>query len=161
MKFTLFTTLAATLAAASGAALRPIARTDTDPVHGQITAPAPNTHIAPGAAFNFSYDPSADYCRSTYACSVWLVTGAPTALAPADEFFSGHFFGRFDYPNYPAVPYPKNPAPAQLTMPDFSKSPGGFGSSRIASDQTVNLVVLEEWSGCEIDVRVPLTHSPV
>ncbi|OJT13825.1 hypothetical protein TRAPUB_9595 [Trametes pubescens] len=64
-----------------------------------------------------------------------------------------------------AVPYPKNPAPAQLTMPDFSKAPGGFGSAQTASDQTVQLAVLEEWSGCETDTplgsAMSLTYVPV
>ncbi|KAI0352669.1 hypothetical protein OH77DRAFT_1362943, partial [Trametes cingulata] len=128
-------------------------RTSADPTHGQITEPQPGAHIAPGQLFNFTYMPSADYCRSTYAASVWLVTTPPSSLAPTDVFMGGHFFGRFDYPNYPAVPYPKNPPPPQLTMPDFSKSPGGFGGARTASDQTVQLAVLEEWAGCEIDVR--------
>ncbi|KAI0366898.1 hypothetical protein BV20DRAFT_971200 [Pilatotrama ljubarskyi] len=91
--------------------------------------------------------------RSTYAASVWLITDVPSSLAPTDVFMGGHFFGRFDYANYPAVPYPKNPAPPQLTMPDFSKSPGGFGGAHSASDQTVQLAVLEEWAGCANDVR--------
>ncbi|KAI0822030.1 hypothetical protein BC628DRAFT_1278011, partial [Trametes gibbosa] len=146
--------LATTFSLAAARALPvPVIRTDTDPTHGQIEQPAPGTAIAPGAAFDFSYHPSADYCRSTYAFSVWLVTDVPSSLAPMDVFMAGHFFGRFDFPNYPAVPYPKNPAPPQLTMPDFSKSPGGFGSTQTASDQTVQLAVLEEWSGCDLDVR--------
>ncbi|KAI0632039.1 hypothetical protein C8Q77DRAFT_1074143 [Trametes polyzona] len=177
MKLSLFSALATTLTLAAALPAVPVPRTDTDPTHGYISQPTPGTHIAPGAAFDFNYMPSADYCRSTYAFSVWLVTDAPTSLAPVDAFMSGHFFGRFDYPNYPgkcssvlplcggAVPYPKNPPPPQLTMPDFSKSPGGFGSSRSASDQTMQLAVIEEWSGCAIDaplgVSMSLTYVPV
>ncbi|EIW59691.1 uncharacterized protein TRAVEDRAFT_121678 [Trametes versicolor FP-101664 SS1] len=154
--------LATTFAlAATRAVPAPVQRTDTDPTHGQIEQPAAGAHIAPGESFDFSYLPSADYCRSTYAFSVWLVTDVPASLAPMDVFMGGHFFGRFDFPNYPAVPYPKNPAPAQLTMPDFSKAPGGFGSPQTASDKTVQLAVLEEWAGCETDVRRRPFPSPL
>ncbi|KAI0775550.1 hypothetical protein BD413DRAFT_278147 [Trametes elegans] len=151
MKLSLFSTLAAVLALVSARAL-PVPRTNSEPTHGRIVEPAAGAHIAPGAAFNFSYDASADYCRSTYAYSVWLVTDVPSSAAPTDIFMGGYFFGRFDFANYPAVPYPTNPAPPQLTMPDFSKSPGGFGSVQTASDKTVQLAVLEEWSGCELNV---------
>ena len=118
---------------------------------GQIVLPLPDTHIAPGAAFNFSYDIRGDYCTSSYAYSVFLVTDAPTSLSPADVFMGGFFFGRFDAPNYPAVPYPKNPAPAQLVMPNFSQPQGGWGAGQSASDKTWQLAVMEEWDGCSED----------
>lgn len=71
---------------------------------GIITAPAPGTHIAPGAAFNFSYNIRADYCKSSYAYSVYLVTSTPISdFAPTDELMTGHFFGRFDAENYPGT----------------------------------------------------------
>lgn len=102
MKFTLLSMLATTFAlAATRAVPAPVQRTDTDPTHGQIEQPAAGAHIAPGESFDFSYLPSADYCRSTYAFSVWLVTDVPASLAPMDVFMGGHFFGRFDFPNYP------------------------------------------------------------
>jgi hypothetical protein len=49
-----------------------------------------------------------------------------------------------------AVPYPKNPPPAQLIMPDFSKSPGGFADGKSASNAAVYLAVLEEWNSCSV-----------
>ncbi len=132
---------------------------------GDIVLPHPGTHIAPGAAFNFSYEIRGDYCTSSYAYSVFLVTDTPTAFAPSDVFMGGHFFGRYDAPNYPAVPYPKNPAPAQLTMPNFSQSQGGWGSPQSASDKTWQLAVIEEWDGCDATVSVVfpciLAPSPI
>lgn len=123
---------------------------------GDIILPHPGTHIAPGAAFNFSYEIRGDYCTSSYAYSVFLVTDTPTSFAPSDVFMGGYFFGRFDAPNYPAVPYPKNPAPPQLTMPNFSQSLGGWGSPQTASDKTWQLAVIEEWDGCDAAVSTPL-----
>ncbi|KAH9846348.1 hypothetical protein C2E23DRAFT_744291 [Lenzites betulinus] len=161
MKLSLLSAVATTFALATARAVpAPVTRTDTDPTHGQIELPTPYTHIAPGAAFDFAYLPSADYCRSTFAYSVWLITDVPSSFAPMDVFAAGTFFGRFDFPNYPAVPEPKNPAPPQLTMPDFSKSAGGFASTQTASNKTVQLVVLEEWSGCDLDVRLLPRRSP-
>ncbi|KAI8986220.1 hypothetical protein BD414DRAFT_529265 [Trametes punicea] len=157
MKFSLITALAASL---SLVASSPVATRDTsDPPHGQIIAPTAGQHIAPGATFDFTYQGSADYCRSTYAYSVWLVTDVPTSFAPSDVFGGGYFFGRYDFPNYPAVPYPKNPAPPQLTMPDFSISAGGFGPSQTATNQTVQFAVVEEWAGCGTDGPLGMTFS--
>lgn len=137
---------------------------------GAITAPTPGTAVQPGEAFSFSYMPHADYGISSFAYHVWLFTGpassdaagALAALAAGDA--SGYYFGRFDYPNYPgefwmymrrslvngfggitAVPYAKNPAPAQLTMPDFATSPGGFAAGATGSNVNMQLVVIEEW----------------
>lgn len=50
--------------------------------------------------------------------------------------------------NFTADPYPKNPAPAQLVMPDFSKAPGGFGAGATGSDIKMYFVVLEEYNTC-------------
>ncbi|KAG7450846.1 uncharacterized protein BT62DRAFT_540325 [Guyanagaster necrorhizus] len=114
---------------------------------GTITSPANGTVILPGQSFAFSYDPMADYSMSTYNYTVFLLTKPPASLYPSNEWSSGHYFGRFDYPNYPAVPYPTHPAPANLTMPDFSQRVGsGFGGGINISDATVYLVVLEEWA---------------
>ena len=121
---------------------------------GDIVLPHPGTHIAPGSAFNFTYEIRGDYCTSSYAYSVFLVTDTPTSFAPSDVFMSGYFFGRFDAPNYPAVPYPKNPAPPQLTMPNFSQSLGGWASPQSASDKTWQIAVIEEWDGCDATVSV-------
>ncbi|EJF61085.1 hypothetical protein BD309DRAFT_972478 [Dichomitus squalens] len=118
---------------------------------GDIMLPQPGTHIAPGASFNFSYEIRGDYCTSSYAYNVFLVTDVPTSVQPSDVFMGGYFFGRFDAPNYPAVPYPQNPAPPQLVMPNFSQPQGGFGAGQSASDQTWQLAVIEEWDGCAAD----------
>ncbi|OSD07417.1 hypothetical protein PYCCODRAFT_1430664 [Trametes coccinea BRFM310] len=158
MKLSLFASLAASLALVASRAVS-IRDASSDPAHGQIVEPVAGAHIAPGQAFDFSYVASADYCRSTYAYSVWLVTDAPTSLVPSDVFAAGHFFGRYDFPNYPAVPYPKNPAPAQLTMPDFSKAPAGWAGAQSASNKTVQLAVLEEWAGCDTDAPLGYTFS--
>lgn len=68
---------------------------------GQITAPAPYTKIAPGQVFNYTYQARGDYCRSSYATTTYLLTELPTFLGPSDVLAEGHFFGRFDYANYP------------------------------------------------------------
>lgn len=116
---------------------------------GVIVAPANGTAIAPGQAFDFTYNAHGDYCISSYNYSVWLLTEKPSGFAPSENFASGYFFGTFDEANYPAVPYAQNPAPAQLTMPDFSQNQGGFGAGQNASDVTVYVMVWEEWAQCE------------
>lgn len=68
---------------------------------GTISAPTVGQHIAPGSFFDFSYHIRADYCISTYAFSVWLLTTEPTSLAPAANFVDGYFFGRFEAENFP------------------------------------------------------------
>lgn len=68
---------------------------------GIITAPANGTVIMPGESFAFSYDPMADYGVSTYNYTVFLFTKLPSSLYSTTEWSSGHYFGRFDYPNYP------------------------------------------------------------
>jgi hypothetical protein len=45
-----------------------------------------------------------------------------------------------------ANPYPTNLPPANLVMPDFSKSPGGFGVGATASNKKIYLAVLEEYA---------------
>ena len=143
MKFTAVFTLATSLLLASPALGGA----------GTIDLPHPGTHISPGSSFNFSYTIRGDYCTSSYAYSVYLITDVPTSAAPSDVFAGGYFFGRFDAENYPAVPHPTNPAPAQLVMPDFSKPQGGWGAGQAASDKTFQLAVLEEWDGCQAEVR--------
>lgn len=72
---------------------------------GSVTAPAAGTAIAPGSQFNFTFFGRADYGVSSYAYSVYLV-GADALekpLAFADVFTNGHFFGRYDYANYPGA----------------------------------------------------------
>lgn len=140
--------------------------------------PLAGTAVLPGANFTFTYNPHADYGLSSFAFHVWLLTGEDpdedfgnsfTSLITSNP--SGYYFGRFDYPNYPgeihmcylsdsltqrsvvtAVPYAKNPPPPQLTMPDFSKSPGGFASGSAASNLTMRLVVIEEWGNSQVSV---------
>ncbi|KAK0493198.1 hypothetical protein EDD18DRAFT_432399 [Armillaria luteobubalina] len=113
---------------------------------GVITAPANGTVIMPGESLAFSYDPMADYGVSTYNYTVFLFTKLPSSLYSTTEWSSGHYFGRFDYPNYPAIPYATHEAPANLTMPDFSKAPSpGWGGGANTTNATVYLLVLEEW----------------
>lgn len=67
---------------------------------GFITQPANGTHIAPGQAFNFTYNIRADYCTSSYNYTVWLLTSDPstiTTLAPR-----GKYLGRFAGASYPS-----------------------------------------------------------
>lgn len=45
--------------------------------------------------------------------------------------------------------FPPNPAPSQLTMPDFS-NPSGLGTGASLSDVPLYLVVLEEWNSCSV-----------
>ncbi|KAK7681587.1 hypothetical protein QCA50_015320 [Cerrena zonata] len=131
------------LAILSIAFANPIRRTG-DPA---INLPTAGTHIAPGANFSFSYNSLGDYGRSSYAYHVWLLAddAMGKAITPTTLFTNGYFFGRFDFANYPAVPYPKNPAPDHLTMPDFSQPEGGFGAGKAATNYQFQLVVIEEW----------------
>jgi len=119
---------------------------------GAIVQPTAGTTVAPGALFNFTYNVMADYSVSSFAYHVWLLDtpgvsagGANASLTSLLTSTSGYYFGKFDYPNYPAVPYAQNPAPPQFTMPDFSKSPGGFASGEAAYNLALQLVVIEEW----------------
>lgn len=68
---------------------------------GLILEPTPYTKVAPGGLFNFSYDTRADYCRSSYAHTVYLFTELPKSLGSLDVIARGHFFGRYDAANYP------------------------------------------------------------
>ena len=56
-------------------------------------------------------------------------------------------------------PNPPNPAPAQLTMPDFALSPGGWGVGETASNGTFYLVVLEEYVTGNVSVFQQRTHN--
>ncbi|KAJ7175963.1 hypothetical protein C8R46DRAFT_75626 [Mycena filopes] len=133
---------------------------------GTIIAPADGTVIAPGESFAFSYDSMADFGISSYNYSVWLFTSVPTSFAQSVDFAQGHYFGRFAEPNFPGNlrrcalqkkyivdssstkgnPSPKNIAPTTLTMPDFSKNPGGFGTGASESNGDFALVVMEEYA---------------
>ncbi|KAF8158915.1 hypothetical protein K438DRAFT_1686763 [Mycena galopus ATCC 62051] len=113
-----------------------------------IMAPAEGTHIAPGATFDFSYLSIADYGASSYNYNVYLFTDPPSAIPTAQnlDFANGYFFGRFAEENYPGNPNPPNPPPPTLVMPDFSQSPGGWGTGANATNATFYLAVLEEYS---------------
>jgi len=43
--------------------------------------------------------------------------------------------------------------PSQLTMPDFSLQPGGFGVGLAASNVPIWITVLEEWNACEVRIQ--------
>ncbi|KAJ7025343.1 hypothetical protein C8F04DRAFT_136651 [Mycena alexandri] len=113
---------------------------------GTIIEPADGTSIAPGETFAFSYDSMADFGVSSYNYTVWLFTSVPTSFAQSVDFAQGYYFGRFAEPNFPGNPSPKNIAPATLTMPDFSKNPGGFGTGASESNGHFALVVMEEYA---------------
>ncbi|KAF9067128.1 hypothetical protein BDP27DRAFT_1329308 [Rhodocollybia butyracea] len=112
---------------------------------GTISSPPNGALINPGAWFDFLYNSRADYGITSLNYTVFLVTSAPVSLVPSAEFATGHFFGRFAEPNYPGNPNPSNTPPAQLVMPDFAQSPGGFGVGKGISNATFYLVVLEEY----------------
>ncbi|KIY45650.1 hypothetical protein FISHEDRAFT_49047 [Fistulina hepatica ATCC 64428] len=132
----------------------------------QIVEPASGTVIAPGEIFDFQYNSIADYGTSSYNYTVWLYTTPPTGsvITPAIEYAVGFYFGRFGDVNYPGKlctgnPDPPNPAPATLTMPDFSKSPRGFGSGATASNLTVYLVVVDEYADGEGSVGYKMSTA--
>ncbi|KAJ4472419.1 hypothetical protein C8R41DRAFT_593333 [Lentinula lateritia] len=112
----------------------PLARQDAS---GSIVSPVSGTVINPGDAFDFSYFARGDYGITSLNYTVFLMTSPPTSLAPSANFATGHYFGRFAEPNYPA--------PTQLVMPDFALSPGGWGVGATMSNGTFYLVVLEEY----------------
>ncbi|PAV16819.1 hypothetical protein PNOK_0688300 [Pyrrhoderma noxium] len=115
---------------------------------GTISSPANGTIILPGQSFDFYYNQRGDYCLSSYNFSVWLLTSPPgSSMIGDDSTMTGHYFGRFSYSSI-TNENPANPAPAQLTMPDFSKSSGGFGIGASGSSVPMYLAVLEEWDEC-------------
>ncbi|KAJ3747132.1 hypothetical protein DFH05DRAFT_1478616 [Lentinula detonsa] len=120
----------------------PLVRQDSS---GIIVSPTVGTLVNPGEAFDFSYSARGDYGVTSLNYTVFLMTSLPTSLAPSADFATGHYFGRFAEANYPGNPNPSNPAPAQLIMPDFALSPGGWGVGETMSNGTFYLVVLEEY----------------
>ncbi|KAF7346442.1 26S proteasome subunit P45 [Mycena sanguinolenta] len=117
-----------------------------------INAPAAGTHIAPGQTFDFSYQSIGDYCASAYDMTVYLFTSLPQDMMASETFATGHYFGRYSYP-----------APATLTMPDFSISPGGFGVGASVSNATFYLAVFEEYATCASAPgdRLSFIYNPV
>lgn len=69
--------------------------------YGTIDAPAAGAAVQPGASFDFAYNPHADYALSSFAIHVWLLTGTATNDPWGQSEKTGHFFGTFDYANYP------------------------------------------------------------
>ncbi|KAJ7212012.1 hypothetical protein GGX14DRAFT_621283 [Mycena pura] len=113
---------------------------------GTIFAPAEGTNIKPGEVFGFQYQSVADFGVSSYNYTVFLLTSAPTTFNPSTDWGRGYYFGRFAEPNFPGNPSPKNPPPPTLTMPDFSKNPGGFGVGEVDVNGQFTLVVMEEYA---------------
>lgn len=68
---------------------------------GTIEYPADGTVIKPDGVFEFAYWIRGDYSTSSYAFSVWLMTEMPGSFSPSEVWSTGHYFGRFDAPNYP------------------------------------------------------------
>ncbi|KAF9013546.1 hypothetical protein BDQ17DRAFT_1419694 [Cyathus striatus] len=129
----------------------------------EIRSPAEGSIINPGASFNFDYQSIADYGTSSYNTTVWLFTKSPQEIKSMEDWASGYFFGRFGFSNYPGNPSPKNLAPSQLVMPDFSKLGGGFGVGKTTSNATFHFVVLEEYLNGESNVgyRVNLVSNAI
>ncbi|GBE85067.1 hypothetical protein BKA93DRAFT_733296 [Sparassis latifolia] len=127
-------------------ALFSLIRAQTTP--GTISAPAPYTPVAPGSAFNFSYNAHADYCISSFSFTAYVITEPPTSLIETGDFMGGYTFGTYQEENYPAVPWPTNPPPSQLTMPDFSTVESGWGRGFNCTNCTFYITVLEEWDDC-------------
>ena len=50
-------------------------------------------------------------------------------------------------------PNPTNPPPAQLVMPNFALSPGGFGAGSNATNITCYFTVLEEYADFNVCYR--------
>ena len=71
--------------------------------YGTIDAPLANTTVQPGANFSFSYNPHADYALSSFAIHVWLLTGTAVDDPWGQSEKTGHYFGRYDYANYPGA----------------------------------------------------------
>jgi len=51
-----------------------------------------------------------------------------------------------------AVPYAKNPAPSNLTMPYLNHNQGRFGAGKSASNGYFYITVLELWGSCEVSL---------
>ncbi|KAH9936161.1 uncharacterized protein B0H18DRAFT_950544 [Fomitopsis serialis] len=130
---------------------------------GTIDQPVAWTSIMPNSVFNFSYSINADYCKSSYGFSVYIITETPTNMDPAQQWMNGYYLGHYDAENYPAVPYPTNPAPPNFTMPNFANSQGGFGAGKNASNATFNVMVMEEWDDCSgsLGRKIGLTMTPI
>src|SRR6266404_8392347 len=60
---------------------------------GFITSPPNGTHIAPGQAFNFTYNQRSDYCTSSFNYTVWLLTSPPETLLSLQP--TGRFLGEY------------------------------------------------------------------
>ncbi|KAI5121340.1 hypothetical protein M0805_000648 [Coniferiporia weirii] len=115
------------------------------PAQGTISQPANGTNILPGAAFDFEYTPRGDYCLLSHNYTVWVLASPPASVLAGTA--SGYFFGRFSSASSVNTD-PSNPAPAQLTMPDFSASTG-FSDGATAVAQPMYFTVLEEWNSCD------------
>ncbi|KAG6857161.1 hypothetical protein H0H87_008731 [Tephrocybe sp. NHM501043] len=130
----------------------------------EIISPKIGETILAGSKFAFEYRTRADYGVSSYNYTVWLFTKSPATPEPSDLFATGYFFGRYSQPNYPGNPYPKNQPPSELTMPDFSKSPGGFGTGLQSENKDCLFVVLEEYGTGVLDfyelLSIPQNASP-
>nr|GAT60134.1 predicted protein [Mycena chlorophos] len=129
-----------------------------------INLPKSGTSIAPGEVFDFQYNTMADYGVTSYNYTVWLFTsGLPSSFAPSLNWADGHFFGRFSEPNYPGNTNPTNLPPATLTMPNFSKSPGGFGAGLAEANQNCAFVVMEEYAtgAGSFGLRISLTSNTI
>ncbi|THV03905.1 hypothetical protein K435DRAFT_650549 [Dendrothele bispora CBS 962.96] len=111
----------------------------------QILDPVNGTKITPGSPFKFTYQSIADYGTSSYQFTILLFTTPPGEFTNSLDYASGYSFGQFDVENYPAVPTARHPAPEYLTMPDFSKSLGGWGTGASVSNATFYLAVIEEY----------------
>ena len=77
----------------------------------------------------------------------------PVQLFPYTEIRLGAHIVQFV-----ANPSPTNAPPVNLTMPDFSILPGGWGAGKSVQNLDIWLSVLEEWRDC--DVSSPFFRLP-
>ena len=119
-----------------------------------INLPLNGTHVAPGANSTFDYTIGTDYCASSFGFRVFIFTKKPNGFKQGETWETGTFLGKFEEESEPDNLDPKHPPPPTLTMPNFRRSPGGFGRGAYTHDLPVYLTVLEEISTCDAALGV-------
>jgi len=113
-----------------------------------IQSPANESIINPGDSFPFTYSSIAgSRTTSSFNFTVWMFTQPPSSgFAITENYAVGYYFGRYGAANPPANPYPPNPPPENLTMPNLATLGGGFGGwGGHVQNATFYLTVIEEY----------------